>query len=48
MVSIPRGPDVELATLRELPRRGIHNTNVLYVSTQPTSDEVTLLPHIRR
>lgn len=46
----PRGPDVELATLRELPRRVnfIHNTNVLYVSTQPTSDEITLLPHIRR
>ncbi|RZC34249.1 proto-oncogene tyrosine-protein kinase ROS, partial [Asbolus verrucosus] len=48
VVSIPRGPDVELATLRELPRRGIHNTNVLYVSTQPNSDELTLLPHIRR
>ncbi|XP_044258516.1 proto-oncogene tyrosine-protein kinase ROS isoform X1 [Tribolium madens] len=48
VVSIPRGPDVELATLRELPRRGVHNTNVLYVSTQPTSEEMILLPHIRR
>ncbi|CAH0553544.1 unnamed protein product [Brassicogethes aeneus] len=48
VVAIPRGPDVELATLRELPRRGVHSTNILYVSTQPPSEEITLLPHIRR
>lgn len=42
-----RGPDAELATLRELPRRGnfVHNTNILYVPAQ-TGDEA--LPHIRR
>ncbi|KAI4460354.1 tyrosine-protein kinase receptor [Holotrichia oblita] len=45
-----RRPDVELATLRELPRRTnfIHNTNILYVSAQPTVEEITHLPHIRR
>ncbi|GJQ85805.1 sev [Trypoxylus dichotomus] len=45
-----RRPDVELAMLRELPRRTnfVHNTNVLYVATQPTPDEITDLPHIRR
>ncbi|XP_071055369.1 proto-oncogene tyrosine-protein kinase ROS isoform X1 [Onthophagus taurus] len=50
IVPISRRPDVELATLRELPRRSnfIQNTNVLYVSAQPTPDEIKLLPHIRR
>ncbi|XP_044756024.1 proto-oncogene tyrosine-protein kinase ROS isoform X2 [Coccinella septempunctata] len=48
VIHIPRAPDVELATLRELPRRGVHNTNVLYVSTQPTPEEIKLLPHIKR
>ncbi|KAJ8921659.1 hypothetical protein NQ315_010568, partial [Exocentrus adspersus] len=48
MASTPRTPDVELATLRELPRRGIHNTNILYVSTQQPPDEINMLPHIRR
>lgn len=48
MVSIPRVPDVELATLRELPRRGVHNTNILYASAQQPPEEITLLPHIRR
>ncbi|CAG9822767.1 unnamed protein product [Phaedon cochleariae] len=47
-LSVPRAPDVELATLRELPRRGIHNTNLLYVSTQPSPEEFTFLPQIRR
>lgn len=49
--------DVELATLRELPRRGnfIHRTNTLYsaypasnLQDGPTDEEVALLPHIRR
>lgn len=43
--------DVELATLRELPRRGnfIHNTNALYtLGDVPTDEEMALLPHIRR
>lgn len=47
-----RGPDVELATLRELPRRGnfIHNANILYAASTdpPTDEEIKLLPHIRR
>lgn len=49
------GLDVELATLRELPRRGnfIHRTNTLYSAAGantdgPTDEEVALLPHIRR
>lgn len=48
IISTP-GTDAELATLRELPRRGnfIHNTNILYIPDQ-TADDVTLLPHIRR
>ncbi|KAK9875123.1 hypothetical protein WA026_005916 [Henosepilachna vigintioctopunctata] len=48
IIHIPTTPDVELATLRELPRRGVHNTNVLYVSTLPTTEEIKLLPHIKR
>ena len=44
--------DVELATLRELPRRGnfIHNANILYDPSMgpPISEEISLLPHIRR
>lgn len=52
-----RGPDVELATLRELPRsRGgggmfQHSTNILYnngLCNPPTDAEIALLPHIRR
>nr|ALV82505.1 sev [Leptinotarsa decemlineata] len=46
--TLPRMSDVELATLRELPRRGIHNTNILYASIQPTLEELSLLPQIRR
>lgn len=44
--------DVELANLRELPRRAnfIHNTNALYTSADfiPTDREIAMLPHIRR
>lgn len=44
--------DVELATLRELPRRGnfVHNSNELYTAADfiPTDREIALLPHIRR
>ncbi|XP_063241344.1 proto-oncogene tyrosine-protein kinase ROS isoform X2 [Bacillus rossius redtenbacheri] len=46
-----RGPDVELATLRELPRRGnfVHNTNALYATGEaPTVEDLASLPHIRR
>ncbi|KAG5883190.1 hypothetical protein JTB14_018205 [Gonioctena quinquepunctata] len=46
--TLPRMSDVELATLRELPRRGIHNTNVLYATTQSSPEELSLLPQIRR
>lgn len=48
VVAIQRGPDVELATLRELPRRGVHSTNILYVSSVPNGEDITMLPHIRR
>ncbi|KAK4881780.1 hypothetical protein RN001_005099 [Aquatica leii] len=48
VIVMPRGPDVELATLRELPRRWVHNTNILYTANQLSSDEITMLPHIRR
>ncbi|KAK7868921.1 hypothetical protein R5R35_014230 [Gryllus longicercus] len=47
-----RGPDVELATLRELPRRGnfVSQSNALYTMTPdvPGDAELALLPHIRR
>lgn len=46
--AIPRGPDVELATLREMPRLGIRSTNILYVSAQPTPEDLMLLPQIKR
>ncbi|PNF32886.1 hypothetical protein B7P43_G01836 [Cryptotermes secundus] len=51
LTTATRGPDVELATLRELPRRGnfIQNTNALYITADiPTDEEIALLPHIRR
>ncbi|XP_075227577.1 receptor protein-tyrosine kinase sevenless [Lycorma delicatula] len=44
--------DVELATLREMPRRGnfVHNSNALYTAADfiPTDRELALLPHISR
>ncbi|XP_076250339.1 receptor protein-tyrosine kinase sevenless isoform X2 [Rhynchophorus ferrugineus] len=48
ITAIQRGPDVELATLRELPRRGVHSTNILYASGAPINEDITMLPHIRR
>ncbi|CAH2047113.1 unnamed protein product, partial [Iphiclides podalirius] len=43
-----RGPDVELATLRQLPIR--HSTNILYNQgvLSPTEAELSALPHVRR
>ncbi|CAK1555335.1 unnamed protein product [Leptosia nina] len=45
---IRRGPDVELATLRQLPIR--HSTNILYNQGMycPSDAELAALPHIRR
>ncbi|XP_055602255.1 proto-oncogene tyrosine-protein kinase ROS isoform X2 [Uranotaenia lowii] len=45
-----RIPDVELANLRELPRRGnfIHSNNILYSAGPLTDSEIALLPQIRR
>ncbi|XP_045523257.1 proto-oncogene tyrosine-protein kinase ROS isoform X2 [Pieris brassicae] len=45
---IRRGPDVELATLRQLPIR--HSTNILYNQGVycPSDAELAALPHIRR
>lgn len=44
--------DVELANLRELPRRPnfIQSTNALYTAADfiPTDREIAMLPHIRR
>uniref|UniRef100_A0A2M4A502 Tyrosine-protein kinase receptor n=1 Tax=Anopheles triannulatus TaxID=58253 RepID=A0A2M4A502_9DIPT len=42
-------PDVELANLRELPRRGnfVHSNNILYGTSSLFTAEVSLLPHIR-
>lgn len=50
LISQSVNPDVELATLRELPRRDnfIHNTNALYVSGLPSAEELALLPQINR
>lgn len=41
---------MELANLRELPRRGnfIHSNNILYSSGPLTDSEIALLPQIRR
>lgn len=41
-----RGPDVELATLRELPRI-LNNTNILY-NPNKIPDDISMLPHISR
>ncbi|XP_014362622.2 proto-oncogene tyrosine-protein kinase ROS isoform X1 [Papilio machaon] len=43
-----RGPDVELATLRQLPIR--HSNNILYNqgAASPTEAEIAALPHVRR
>ncbi|XP_049872297.1 proto-oncogene tyrosine-protein kinase ROS isoform X2 [Pectinophora gossypiella] len=49
MTNVPRrGPDVELATLRQLPIR--HSTNILYNQGVhcPSDAELASLPHIRR
>ncbi|XP_041979738.1 proto-oncogene tyrosine-protein kinase ROS isoform X2 [Aricia agestis] len=45
---VRRGPDVELATLRQLPIR--HSTNILYNQGVhlPSDAEIAGLPHIRR
>ncbi|XP_045769581.1 proto-oncogene tyrosine-protein kinase ROS isoform X2 [Maniola jurtina] len=45
---VRRGPDVELATLRQLPIR--HSTNILYNQGVhcPSDAELASLPHIRR
>jgi proto-oncogene tyrosine-protein kinase ROS len=45
-----RIPDVELANLRDAPRRGnfVHSNNILYNSGPLTDSEIALLPQIRR
>ncbi|XP_013384581.1 proto-oncogene tyrosine-protein kinase ROS [Lingula anatina] len=45
----PRTPDIELATLRELPRIAYHTNTTLYgMGINPSEDEVAALPHFRR
>ncbi|KAL4233201.1 hypothetical protein ACF0H5_007885 [Mactra antiquata] len=48
-VAVSRGPDLELATLRELPMTHVQHTNTLYaLNIIPTDDEIAALPHFRR
>ncbi|XP_060592485.1 proto-oncogene tyrosine-protein kinase ROS-like isoform X2 [Ruditapes philippinarum] len=48
-VAVARGPDLELATLRELPMTHIQQNNTLYaMNLIPTDDEIAALPHFRR
>ncbi|WAR07515.1 ROS1-like protein, partial [Mya arenaria] len=48
-VTVARGPDLELATLRELPLTAIQQNNTLYAMNMiPTDDEIAALPHFRR
>ncbi|XP_054270502.1 proto-oncogene tyrosine-protein kinase ROS isoform X2 [Macrosteles quadrilineatus] len=51
-IHMPGNTDVELANLRELPRRPnfVQNINALYTAADfiPTDSEIALLPHIRR
>ncbi|XP_053397738.1 proto-oncogene tyrosine-protein kinase ROS-like isoform X2 [Mercenaria mercenaria] len=48
-VAVARGPDLELATLRELPMTHIQQNNTLYaMNIIPTDDEIAALPHFRR
>ncbi|XP_025097919.1 proto-oncogene tyrosine-protein kinase ROS-like isoform X4 [Pomacea canaliculata] len=44
-----RGPDTELATLRELPHSTFQQSNTLYgLSIIPTDEEIAKLPHVCR
>ncbi|ESP04075.1 hypothetical protein LOTGIDRAFT_156686 [Lottia gigantea] len=44
-----RGPDVELATLRELPLTAVQQSNTLYAfSIVPTDEDIAALPYLRR
>ncbi|CAG5115203.1 unnamed protein product, partial [Candidula unifasciata] len=46
---IIRGPDTELATLRELPRTAFQTSNTLYaMNIQCTDEEIAKLPHFSR
>ncbi|XP_069131795.1 proto-oncogene tyrosine-protein kinase ROS-like isoform X3 [Argopecten irradians] len=48
-VAVARGPDVELATLRELPHTAYQQSNTLYaISLIPTDSDIASLPHFRR
>ncbi|KAK3578565.1 hypothetical protein CHS0354_025280 [Potamilus streckersoni] len=48
-IAVARGPDLELATLRELPTTAVQQSNALYaINIVPTDDEIAALPHFRR
>ncbi|XP_021360876.1 proto-oncogene tyrosine-protein kinase ROS-like isoform X2 [Mizuhopecten yessoensis] len=48
-IAVARGPDVELATLRELPHTAYQQSNTLYaISLIPTDSDIASLPHFRR
>nr|XP_022292756.1 proto-oncogene tyrosine-protein kinase ROS-like isoform X1 [Crassostrea virginica] len=47
--AVSRGPDMELATLRDLPAHTVQQNNALYtVNMIPTDSDIAALPHFRR
>ncbi|KAL5011108.1 hypothetical protein ScPMuIL_013413 [Solemya velum] len=48
-IAVARGPDLELATLRELPHTTVQQSNTLYaINIIPTDENIAELPHVRR
>ncbi|KAJ8314936.1 hypothetical protein KUTeg_007086 [Tegillarca granosa] len=48
-IAVARGPDLELATLRELPHTAFQQSNTLYAfNTVPTPEDIIALPHFSR
>ncbi|XP_061176227.1 proto-oncogene tyrosine-protein kinase ROS-like isoform X2 [Saccostrea echinata] len=48
-VAVSRGPDMELATLRDLPTTTVQQNNTLYtINMVPTDSDIAALPHFRR
>ncbi|XP_048766735.2 proto-oncogene tyrosine-protein kinase ROS-like isoform X2 [Ostrea edulis] len=48
-IAVSRGPDMELATLRDLPTTTVQQNNTLYtINLIPTDGDIAALPHFRR
>uniref|UniRef100_A0A8W8J0U6 Tyrosine-protein kinase receptor n=1 Tax=Magallana gigas TaxID=29159 RepID=A0A8W8J0U6_MAGGI len=48
-IAVARGPDMELATLRDLPTATVQQNNTLYtINMIPTDSDIAALPHFRR